>query len=153
MLGPIVGVSLLSSRFTKNDRYRRFTYDLAQGFVETNLLTAGIKYAAGRERPDQSSQYSFPSGHTSNSFMWATVVSRSYGWKAGVPSYAFAAYVGASRLKSQKHFLSDVAAGAALGYIVGRTVTRKQPGEERRVRWGLAVPAGGGVALNVGIRP
>lgn len=153
VLGPIVGVSFLASRFTKNDRYQRFTYDLAQGFVATNVLTAGIKVAAGRERPDQASEYSFPSGHTSSSFMWATVVSSSHGWKAGIPSYAFAAYVGTSRLKSRKHFLSDVVAGAALGYIVGRAVTRRSRGEDRRFTWGLGVPDGGGVALNVGIRP
>ncbi len=153
ILGPIVGVSLVTSRFTGNERYQRFTYELAQGFVLTNAVTAGIKVAAGRERPDQASRYSFPSGHTSNSFMWATVVSRTYGWKAGAPAYAFASYVGASRLKSRKHFLSDVVAGATLGYIVGRTVTHdRRRDAERRFPVSVRVPAGGGVALNFGIR-
>ena len=84
--------------------------------------------------------------------MWATVVSRHYGWKKALPAYAFASYVGASRIRSQKHHLSDVIAGATIGYIVGRTVTRRFGEETRRVNLGVTVPPGGGAALNVGIR-
>ena len=43
---------------------------------------------------------------------------------AAVPAYLLAGLVGASRLEQDKHHLSDVVAGAALGYIVGRTVVR-----------------------------
>ena len=154
LLGPAIGVSFLVSRATDNRDLQRFTYSLAQGFIVTNALTGGLKVIAGRERPDRASHTSFPSGHTSNSFMWATVFSRHYGWKAGVPAYALASYVGASRLKSRKHYLTDVVAGAVLGYIVGRTVTRDQASQERRrLRWGVAVPPGGGAALSLAIRP
>ncbi len=151
-LGPAIGLSFLASRMTDNTDYQRFTYSLAQGFVITNTLTGGIKVVSGRERPDGTSNLSFPSGHTSNSFVWATVVSRHYGWKAGVPAYLLAGYVGASRLKSRKHHLTDVIAGATLGYIVGRTVTRDSNRDRRRVRLGVSVPPGGGAALNLGIR-
>ena len=113
LVGPAIGVSFLVSRATDNRDFQRFTYSLAQGFVVTNALTGGLKVIAGRERPDRSSHTSFPSGHTSNSFMWATVFSRHYGWKAGVPAYALASYVGASRLKSRKHYLTDVVAGVS----------------------------------------
>jgi membrane-associated phospholipid phosphatase len=41
-----------------------------------------------------------------------------------VPAYAAAAAVGYSRIVRDKHYLSDVVAGATLGYIVGRTVVR-----------------------------
>jgi membrane-associated phospholipid phosphatase len=62
-------------------------------------------------------------------------------WKVGVPSYALAGLVGASRLSQNKHYLSDVVAGATLGYIVGRTVVRVNnrplpPG--RHVVWNLS---------------
>ena len=152
-LGPAIGVSYLVSRATDNTGYQKFTHSLAQGFLITNTLTGGIKVTAGRERPDGSSTLSFPSGHTSNSFLWATVVSRHYGWKAGIPAFATASYVGASRLRSRKHFLTDVVAGATLGYIVGRTVTRDgRDNRDRRFRLGVAVPPGGGAAISLGIR-
>jgi membrane-associated phospholipid phosphatase len=41
-----------------------------------------------------------------------------------VPAYALASAVAVSRLQRNKHYLSDVMAGATLGYIVGRTVVR-----------------------------
>jgi membrane-associated phospholipid phosphatase len=54
----------------------------------------------------------------------AAVVERHYGRKAGLPAYALASAVGVSRLQRNKHYLSDVLAGATLGYILGRTVAR-----------------------------
>ena len=154
LLGPAIGLSFLLSRTTENTDFQKFTYSLAQGFIVTNTLTGGVKVITNRERPDRTSHTAFPSGHTSNSFMWATVVSQHYGWQAGVPAYALASYVGASRLKSRKHYLTDVLAGAVLGYIVGRTVTRDRASQEhRRFRWGVAVPPGGGAALSLAIRP
>jgi membrane-associated phospholipid phosphatase len=42
----------------------------------------------------------------------------------GVPSYAAAAAIGYARIVRDKHYLSDVVAGATLGYVVGRTVVR-----------------------------
>jgi membrane-associated phospholipid phosphatase len=51
------------------------------------------------------------------------VLQEHYGWKVGIPAYAFATYVGASRIQVQKHYLSDVVFGAAVGIVAGRTVT------------------------------
>ena len=148
-IGPAIGVALLSSR-----SFQRFTYDLALEFIVAGVATTGIKKLAHRQRPDASDNLSFLSGHASVSFQWATVAQRHYGWKVGAPAYALASYVGASRLKSQKHHLTDVIAGAALGYIVDRTVARnRQDDSNRRFRIGLVVPAGGGDALNLRIRP
>ena len=50
---------------------------------------------------------------------------RHYGWKVGVPAYLAGGRSSAPRASQQdKHYLSDVVAGATLGYIVGRTVVR-----------------------------
>jgi membrane-associated phospholipid phosphatase len=151
LVGPAIGVALLTGAAIKNPELQSLSYDLAQGFVLTNAMTAGIKTVSGRSRPDVTSDYSFPSGHTSNSFMWATVLARHWGWVAGVPAYAVASYVGASRLESEKHFLTDVVAGATLGYIVGRTVTRKRK-RGGRINLGVAIPPGGGAAATLAIR-
>ena len=46
-----------------------------------------------------------------------------FGWKAGVPAYGLAAYVAGSRLQENRHYMSDVLFGAAVGIVSGRTVT------------------------------
>ena len=47
-----------------------------------------------------------------------------YGWKLGVPMYIVAGFIGVTRVDRGSHFFSDVVAGAAIGFIVGRTITR-----------------------------
>jgi membrane-associated phospholipid phosphatase len=97
--------------------------DLIRAQVVTGTLTLGAKAAVGRKRPDGTNRRSFPSGHASGTFATATVLHRHYGWKVGVPAYAVASYVAASRINHDQHYLSDVVFGAAVGILVGRTVT------------------------------
>jgi membrane-associated phospholipid phosphatase len=113
-----------AGRFSHRPRFRAMTYDMLDAAVVNFGYTELVKVAVGRERPNAQDNKSFPSGHTSNSFALAAVAERHYGWKIGVPAYLLAGLVGASRLEQDKHYLSDVVAGAALGYIVGRTVVR-----------------------------
>jgi membrane-associated phospholipid phosphatase len=96
--------------------------DLIRAQILAQAMTAGIKLSVRRGRPD-GGEFSFPSGHTSVTFATATVLQRHFGWKAGVPAYALASYVAASRVHVKRHYLSDVAFGAAVGMIAGRTVT------------------------------
>lgn len=154
LIGPAVGLAFLASRTTDNEKFQRFSYSVAQGFIITNGITGGTKLATNRTRPDGTDQRSFLSGHTSNSFVVASVLAHHYGWKAGVPAFAVAAYIGSSRFHSSKHFVTDVAAGATLGFIVGRTVSKRYRGDrDSRVSWGAGVAPGGGVALSVRVRP
>ena len=101
--------------------------ELGRDLVRAQLVTQGVtqllKYSVGRMRPDGSSQRSFPSGHASGVFASATVLHRHYGWKVGLPAFGVASYVAASRLSENKHYLSDVVFGAAIGLTAGRTVT------------------------------
>ena len=90
---------------------------LSQAYVQT------LKYTVQRERPDKSNDVSFPSGHSASAFATATVLQRHYGWKVGVPATAVAAYVATSRVHDNKHYLSDVVFGAAMGIAAQRTVT------------------------------
>jgi membrane-associated phospholipid phosphatase len=96
--------------------------DLIRAQVMAEILTMGIKEGTRRSRPEGSG-FSFPSGHTSAAFASATVIQQHYGWKFGVPAYAVATYVAASRVEMRRHYLSDVAFGAAVGIMAGRTVT------------------------------
>ena len=124
VLVPAIGTLFVAGLSSKNERFKGFSYSLAQGFVLDLGITQGLKQVSGRTRPDGSNDYSFPSGHSTDSFMIATVVDQFYGHKAGFVAYGAAALISASRLKSNVHWLSDVAAGATIGYIIGRTVSR-----------------------------
>jgi membrane-associated phospholipid phosphatase len=119
----VVGL-FTAGRFADGSRFRAMSYDLLDATVVNFGYTELLKVTVGRERPDGSDNKSFPSGHASNAFTLATVAERHYGWKVGVPAYAVAAAISYSRIVRDKHYLSDVVAGATLGYIVGRTVVR-----------------------------
>ena len=93
--------------------------------IVSQAMVQGAKFLVQRERPDGSNSLSFPSGHTASAFATATVVQAHYGWKAGIPAYALASAVSASRMASNKHYLSDVLVGAGLGIAAGRAVTFK----------------------------
>ena len=110
------------ARASHSPRFAAFGADLVRAQVFNTVLTQGLKLAVQRTRPDGAS-YSFPSGHTSSAFATATVIQRHFGWAAAIPAYAVSAYVGASRLSENQHYLSDVIFGASLGIVAGRIVT------------------------------
>jgi membrane-associated phospholipid phosphatase len=97
--------------------------DLVRAQFVSQIVVQGVKFATRRERPDASNNHSFPSGHTASAFATASVLSRHLGWKAGVPAYGFATYVAMSRMAANKHHMSDVIMGAAVGLAAGRAVT------------------------------
>jgi len=89
------------------------------------LLSSLIKFAVGRARPDGGSR-SFPSGHATVVFAIAFVLARRF------PRFRFAAYLGAAviaatRVLLNKHYPSDVLAGAALGLAIGAASTSLSP--------------------------
>src|SRR5262249_18002018 len=98
--------------------------DLITSVVLSQALIKGIKLATQRERPDGSDRLSFPSGHSGDSFAFATALERHLGWKGAVPAYIFSTYVAISRINDKRHFLSDVVFGSTVGIIAARTVTR-----------------------------
>jgi hypothetical protein len=138
-------------KLIKNPEVESLGRDLVRAQILTQSITQVIKYSVGRTRPDGSSNNSFPSGHASGTFATATVLQRRYGWKVGIPAYGFAAFVAASRLSENKHYLSDVVFGAAIGIMGGRTVTLGRG----RVRFALSpmIPPGGGMGVQATLLP
>lgn len=132
-------------KFTGSSRVARVGADLFRAQVVAQALTAGVKLSVRRTRPD-GSEFSFPSGHTSVTFASATVLQRDLGWKVGLPAFGVATYVAASRIQEKRHFLSDVAFGAAIGIVAGRTVTIGR-GETKFAMAPMASPGGGGVSF------
>ncbi len=81
-------------------------------------LVNGIKYSVKRERPDNSRKTSFPSGHTANAFLIATMFYKEYGMLSpwvGIGSYASASTVAVMRMLNNRHWMSDVLFGAGIG--------------------------------------
>jgi membrane-associated phospholipid phosphatase len=131
-------------RLTGHARVADFGADLVSANIVAQALTSGIKLSVRRGRPD-GTEFSFPSGHTSVSFAAATVVQRHFGWSAGVPAYAVASYVAASRIQDKRHYLSDVAMGAVVGIVAGRAVTVGHGNHRFAVQ--PMVPDSGGVGI------
>lgn len=106
------------------------------------------KHITQRTRPDGSNSQSLPSGHTASGFATAGVLQRNFGWKVGVPAYAFAAYIGASRVDSSKHHISDVVLGAGIGWLSARAVSLPIAGHKFNI--GVTpTPGGGTISFNL----
>jgi membrane-associated phospholipid phosphatase len=130
-------------RSTDQPRVSHVGMDLLRSLAISEALVQGLKYTTRRERPDGSGKTSFPSGHAADTFAFATALERHLGWKYAVPAYLFSGYVAMSRLPANRHWLSDVVFGSAVGIIAGRTVTgheeNKYPVEVTFVPGGAAV--------------
>ena len=107
--------------------------EVLRGLILANALVSPLKLAVGRQRPDGSNDFSFPSGHSANAFAITAVLGRRYGWRVGVPLYVFTATVPVARIHHRRHFFSDVVAGSALGTLAGFAVTRQE--EKGRLAW------------------
>ena len=119
--------------------------DLLRAQAVTELLVEPIKFASRRERPDGSNRQSFPSGHAAVTFAAAAVIERHLGWRRSIWAYGIASYVAASRLHDNRHYLSDVVFGAAVGSIAGRTVT--QHGRDAWTLTPMAAPGSIGIGV------
>lgn len=93
---------------------------LSTSYVLMGLAVNVLKKTSREERPDGTSNNSFPSGHTATAFMGAELLYQEYKdvsiWY-GVSGYVVAAGTGAFRMYNNRHWLSDVVAGAGIGIL------------------------------------
>lgn len=84
------------------------------------VLTYSFKSITNVRRPDDTDVESFPSGHTAQAFATATFMAKEYKdesvWYA-VGAYGIATTVGAMRILNNRHWVSDVLAGAGIGIL------------------------------------
>jgi membrane-associated phospholipid phosphatase len=123
-------------------------FAFAEAYLLNLTLTQVAKYGIGRERPryalgsvppdDDDNRYlSFYSGHTSSAFCAGSylyrdltdylVAERGAGVFVGrvlpgVAIYGFASLIGYQRIANEKHYLTDVVAGAAVGSLIGHLI-------------------------------
>lgn len=118
------------------EKERKAAQRIVEGMAVSGIIAYAGKYIVGRERPTAGngpyrfnfisfSDNSFPSGHTTEAFMWATVVADTYAadsYGISYLAYPVAALCGAARIYKNEHWPSDVLAGAALGFVTGKAV-------------------------------
>ncbi|MDP9172000.1 MAG: phosphatase PAP2 family protein [Acidobacteriota bacterium] len=103
-----------------------------EALLDGLIVMEVLKTAAGRNRPNDAKEpgnffdggSSFPSGHSIETWALASVISHEYSNRKWVPyvAYGLASVVGVSRVAARQHYASDVFAGAAMGYFIGRYV-------------------------------
>lgn len=100
--------------------YADMTIILGTAYALMGISVNALKAITKVQRPDESSYNSFPSGHTATAFMGAELLRREY-WNVspwiGVAGYAVAAGTGFFRMYNNRHWLTDVIAGAGFGIL------------------------------------
>jgi membrane-associated phospholipid phosphatase len=105
----------------RTNRYSEIGFDLIRAQIVSQTIAQGMKNSIRRQRPTGEC-CAFPSGHAATAFAAASVLERHFGYRASWPALAAATYVATSRLVDDRHFLSDVMFGAAVGTASGWTV-------------------------------
>lgn len=100
--------------------YGEFTILLATSYLSMGIMVNAVKYTVKELRPDGSSRNSFPSGHTATAFMGAELLRAEF-WDTspwiGVAGYALATSIGYMRVWHNRHWMTDVLAGAGIGIL------------------------------------
>jgi PAP2 superfamily protein len=136
--GSVYGLGAVATTFyligRKNNDYRARETGLlsAEALVDSVIAGAALKGITQRARPlagvERSEFFdggnSFPSGHSTQAWAVATVIASEYKHRRAVQiaAYGIAGAVSVARFTGHKHYLSDVLAGSALGYGIGKFV-------------------------------
>lgn len=112
VLRVLIPASAYGITYVKDDKTGRSQFH--KGFLATVGLTYGLKIAVDKKRPN-GGEHSFPSGHTSIAFSGASFIQRRYNWKWSIAAYAAASLVGWICIETDRHYIEDVLAGAAIG--------------------------------------
>lgn len=119
----------------KNNFTRR-TLILATACLLTASTVTIIKETGNVERPDGSSRNSFPSGHTATAFMGAEFLYQEYKdisiWY-GVSGYLAALCTASFRMSNNRHWFTDVTAGAGIGILTTKIAYWINPFLQQRV--------------------
>jgi len=121
-----------------------------EALLDGLIVSEVMKTAFRRNRPDAANEPghffeggdSFPSGHAIESWALASVIAHEYGHGSKlvpIVVYGLAATVSTARFAAQRHYASDIVAGGAMGWFIGRFVY--QTHEDRAIhRHSMAKP-------------
>jgi len=129
----------------RTNKWSHMGLDLLRAQIVSQSFVYAIKYSVRRDRPTGEC-CSFPSGHAATAFAAAAVIERHFGYRMSLPAMAIATYVATSRLHDNRHFLSDVVFGSALGTATGWTVVGRHGASSYSL---MPVPIRGGFAVQL----
>ena len=157
-----------SGYFIGDEKMQETALLSVESFIVANTLGIAAKVGTGRSRPhaeDGSTRFSpfstytdhtaIPSGHTISAFSIASVFAREYDSPmVDVAAYGLASLVALQRIYNDKHWASDVFAGAVIGIVTGKSIVylhkRKETGSVYLVP--LTPPGGQGAGVAVMLR-
>ena len=116
--------------FKPKNNFKQQTINIVIANAIGAAVFTSIKHTVKAERPDQSDNLSFPSGHTAIAFTNAALLYYEYKdsnlWYAS-SGFLFATATGILRIANNKHYTSDVLAGAGIGLASGLVVSYWNP--------------------------
>ncbi|WP_170170464.1 phosphatase PAP2 family protein [Hymenobacter perfusus] len=114
-----LGAVALAGVKSRNDRINTLLV-IGKSELIFGALTYALKNTTKVLRPDGSTRNSFPSGHTAQAFLAASIVHTEFRDQSqwyGVGAYTIATSVAALRMLNDRHWQSDVFAGAGIGIL------------------------------------
>lgn len=134
VLGMMVPNILYAGSFYTHYKFKKDTDSKEKSLLMTRAtlysesVTFLLKEMIHERRPNGMDKKSFPSGHTTAAFSFATVIELEHEWYYGVLAYIMATYVGLSRVNDNYHYPHDVMAGATIGmsYALGIYLKRSE---------------------------
>ncbi|MBL8851023.1 MAG: phosphatase PAP2 family protein [Planctomycetaceae bacterium] len=152
---PLLAVLWGTSVWMQDAELNGFAHTVVSAYAINGLAVLAIKAVTDTDRPDpdwNGGRWGFPSFHAASSFAIAGVVEEYYGWPAALPAYTLAGLISWSRIDERDHDLSDVVFGAAMGWVIGKSVAGTHLRNDGRVMllpWSHPYEPAQGVALEV----
>ncbi len=110
----------LHGLISNNKKSNALAAHMFKATLYAGLTVTALKYTVREPRPNAiNEKNSFPSGHTTTAFTFATVVATHHEWYWGLLAFGGACLTGYSRMNDGRHFLHDVTAGMTLGISYG----------------------------------